>query len=102
MKFTFNGQEFTGENFEIKNKVLYVDGHAVMDLKPNTEEISIEGSGNLITDKDVVIYGNFSGNITAKKVIVNGESVGDMVAEKVIINGEHKGNINAEKISDNR
>lgn len=102
MKLGFNGTEFTGDNFEIKKNVLYVDGHAVMDLKPETEELSITGDGTLTCETTTIIYGDFKGTINAQKVIINGEQIGDIFSERVIINGEHKGTINVGSVQDNR
>lgn len=101
MTLDFNGQKFTGDEFSIKNQVLYVDGHAVADLKPHTEELSISGAGNLTTDNPVVIYGTFTGNIKAEKVIVNGEVIGNIKAQQAIINEKITGNVIATNITDN-
>lgn len=85
--FRFNGIEYTGNDFEIKERVLYIDGHAVADMKPNSEELIVSGEGTIISDTKVVIYGKF---------------IGDITAQKVIINGEFEGNMNVQHLTDNR
>lgn len=86
MVFKFNNQEYMGDSFEYKNDILYIDGYAIENFKTK-DTINIEGNGNFITDKNVVIYGDYNG---------------DIIAKKVIINGEHKGKIKTNKIIDNR
>lgn len=84
--FKFNDIEYTGNSFKYEGDIFYVDGHAVADFRVK-DKFAMEGNGTLITDKDIIIYGEFKG---------------DIKAEKVIINGEHEGIINANKVIDNR
>lgn len=87
IKFVFNGQEFTGDKFEVKGGVLHIDGHAIADLREDTEYIEVKGGGTLICDKKVIINTGFGGTINAETVIVNGELLGATInAQKVIDN----------------
>ncbi len=83
--FKFNGNEYQGDSFKYENDILYIDGYPIADFKTK-DTISIEGNGTLITDKQIVIYGDFNGNIVADKVIINGIHNGNIKANKVIKN----------------
>lgn len=86
-RFVFNGVEYTGNKFEVKQGVLYVDENAVADFRQDTEYVSISGNGNLHCDAKVIVEGQFAGSINADKVIINGEFTGTMNANRVIDNG---------------
>ncbi len=81
-----DNNKFTGSHFEVKNGIFYVDGHPIMDLHPNRHVIELSGSGKLISDKKVIIYGEFSGEINANVVIINGKSSGTITAQTTISN----------------
>jgi hypothetical protein len=100
-EFEYNGITYVGKKIVFKGRELWVDGHCVADMKPDTEEVAVSGDGNITCDQTVSIYGTFTGSINAAKVIINGEMTGDIKAERVIINGEVIGDINGD-IKDNR
>jgi uncharacterized protein with beta-barrel porin domain len=86
-RFVFNGVEYFGNEFKVKEGKLYVDGHLVADYSPAVEYIVIEGEGTIQTTETVVINGSFSGTINAATVVMNDSDViGTVNAQKIINN----------------
>lgn len=89
-----DGIDFNGEDFEIKNNILFVDGNGLWDFTNNIRMVA--ESGNITTTKNVIIQGRFTGNIKAGSVVINTEEMKDcsIQADRVILSCTNAENCN--------
>lgn len=74
-KIMWNGQEYHGSRFEIRNGSLYVDGLPMSEFTERA--VRIDGDGNcIITAENVVFREEIKNcNITALKVVINAPAI---------------------------
>lgn len=95
-------KEFKGSFFELRDGMVLVNGMVAMDLYPDRQVIELSGSGTLVTDKKVIIYGKFEGKIESKEMVMNGQMNGTANTGKLVINSEMAGVIMADQVYDHR
>lgn len=94
---TFNGKTYRGNNIEIKNDKVIIDGVVQDRGLSGIIEIKVNGSLiNLKTDSNVTVHGDVLGSVNAgNNVIVNGDILNNVDAGNNVTAESIKGNADA-------